>query len=354
MARTKWFLPAVFSLMSLLAFGQAGQNQQRSRGLDEFVIRGKVVIPNSRAAERVEVRLEKSALQVIQTTYTDSIGNFDFRSVPPGAYVISINLDGYEPVRQTVEVFGSLGNPLVTIVLSKPAFDTRPQATGLDADDPDTVDISQMKDALPKRAVQDYEKALEEKQKGRIDSAVKLLEEAIQVAPTFFHAHNNLGILYQSMKRYADAEREYKRSHELNPKVDRPLVNLGSVYIEQSGLEKGDREAAGKLLDRALDALEEAVKLNPRSTSGYFLLGQANYKSNFLEEAETAFKKAYDLDSQRMGVALLMLANIHVKQQKWDDVVNNLDTYLKENPKATDRATVEEMRARIAAQRAQK
>jgi hypothetical protein len=118
MARTKWFLPAVFSLMSLLAFGQAGQNQQRSRGLDEFVIRGKVVIPNSRAADRVEVRLEKSALQVIQTTYTDSIGNFDFRSVPPGAYVISINVDGYEPVRQTVEVFGSLGNPLVTIVLS--------------------------------------------------------------------------------------------------------------------------------------------------------------------------------------------------------------------------------------------
>jgi tetratricopeptide (TPR) repeat protein len=354
MARTRWFLPGVFSLMSLLAFGQAGQNQQRNRGLDEFVIRGKVVIPNSRAADRVEVRLEKSALQVIQTTYTDSIGNFDFRSVPPGAYVISITLDDYEPVRQTVEVFSGLGNALITIVLSKPAFDTRPRTTGLDADDPDTVDISQMKDALPKRAVQDYEKALEEKQKGRVESAVKLLEEAIQVAPNFFHAHNNLGILYQSLKRYADAEREYKRSHELNPKVDRPLVNLGSLYIDQSGLEQGDREAAGRLLDHALDALEEAVKLNPRSTSGYFLLGQANYKSNFLEEAETAFKKAYALDSQRMGVALLMLSNIHVKQQKWDDVLNDLDTYLKENPKATDRATVEEMRARIATQRAQK
>jgi hypothetical protein len=34
--------------------------------------------------------------------------------------------------------------------------------------------------------------------------------------------------------------------------------------------------------------------------------------------------------------------------------VNNLDTYLKENPKATDRAAVEEMRTRISAQRAQK
>src|SRR5207253_2587978 len=212
--------------------------------------------------------------------------------------------------------------------------------------DPDVVDISQMKENLTKKAVQNYEKAIDEKQKGKLDSAVKLLEEAILIAPNFFHAHNNLGILYQSLKRYPDAEKEFKRSHELSAKTERPLVNLGSLYIEKSNLQKADEQAAGKLLDQALDALEEAVKLNPRSGLAYFLLGQANYKSSFLEEAEIAFKKAQELDP-KLTTARLMLANVYVKEEKWQDVLDTLDAYLKENPKAADRANVEQMRESI-------
>jgi tetratricopeptide (TPR) repeat protein len=149
------------------------------------------------------------------------------------------------------------------------------------------------------------------------------------------------------MKRLTDAEREYKRSHQLSAKNERPLINLGGLYIEQSKLQTSDQDARGKLLDQAMDALEEAVKLNPRSAVGYFLLGEANYRSDFLEEAEAAFKKAHDLDPH-LSATQLMLANIYVKLQKWEEVVQNLDEYLKENPKAADRASVEDMRARIA------
>jgi tetratricopeptide (TPR) repeat protein len=340
------FFLAVFFLAAPFLCAQAPPNQQRNR-VDDYNIRGKVVIPNQRESDqRIEVRLEKSALQVIQTTYTDSAGNFDFRNLAPGSYYVSVTLDGYEPVHQIVEVFNTFGNSSVTVFLSKPAVEFRERPTGLDADDPDIVDVSQMKDSLPKKAVQDYEKAGEEKQKGRIESAIKLLEDAIHLAPTFFHAHNNLGILYQSLKRYPDAEKEFQRSHELNAKTERPLVNLGSLYIEQSNAQKADEAASGKLLDQALDALEAAVKLNPRSAVGYFLLGQANYKSEFFAEAETAFKKARELDP-KIAAARLMLANVYVKQQKWEDVIDNLDAYLKENPKAADRANVEQMRASI-------
>ena len=347
MLRKALLFLAVFVPASSLLFGQTTPNQQRNR-VEDYSIRGKVVIANHRDAdERIEVRLEKSALQVIQTAYTDSAGNFDFRNLAPGSYYVSVSLEGYEPVHQIVEIFNSFGNASITVFLNKPAVEFRERPFGLDAEDPDVVDISQMRDSLPKKAVQDYEKAIDEKQKGRLDSAVKLLEEAIQIAPNFFHAHNNLGIIYQALKRYPDAEKEFKRSRQLNAKTERPLVNLGSLYIEQSNLKKTDEEAAGKLLDQALDALEEAVKLNPRSAPGHFLLGQANYKSDFLEEAERAFKKAHDLDPH-LSVARLMLANIYVKLQKWGDVIENLDAYLKENPKAADRASVEEMRARIA------
>jgi tetratricopeptide (TPR) repeat protein len=227
---------AVFFLAASFVCAQTPPNQQRNR-VDDYAIRGKIVIPNQRESDqRIEVKLEKSALQVIQTTYSDSAGNFDFRNLAPGSYYVAVTLEGYEPVHQIVEIFNSFGNASVTVFLTKPAIELRERLTGLDAADPDVVDISQMKDNLPKKAVQDYEKALDEKQKGKIDSAIKLLEEAVQLAPAFFHAHNNLGILYQSLKRYAEAEKEFKRSHELNAKTERPLVNLGSLYIEQCNL----------------------------------------------------------------------------------------------------------------------
>src|SRR5204863_8742696 len=188
--------------------------------------------------------------------------------------------------------------------------------------------------------------AIEEKKRGKLENAIKLLENAVRLAPNFYHAHNNLGMLYQTLKRYPEAETEYKRCRELNAKSERPLVNLGGLYIEEAELQKENAELTGQILDQALDALEAAVKLNPRSAPAYFLLGSANYKSSFLEEAEAAFKKAHDLDPNLSRIHLL-LANIYVKQAKWQAVVSNIDDYLKENPKAPDRASIEEMRAKI-------
>jgi Flp pilus assembly protein TadD len=337
---------SAFLSVTISVFAQNSIPVQQRNRIDDLAIRGKLLTASgSDANQRIEVRLEKSTAQVIQTAYTDSAGGFEFRGLAPGSYYISVTLDGYEPIHQQVDVFNSFGNAGVTIFLNKSAGD-RSRLTGLDAEDPDVIDVSQMKENLPKKAVQDYEKALDEKKKGKLESALKLLEEAIRLAPNFYRAHNNLGIIYQSLKRYPDAEKEYKRSRELNAKSERPLVNLGSLYIEQADLQKDNADSAGQILDQALDALEAAVKMNPRSAPAYYLLGSANYRSSFLEEAEAAFKKAHDLD-QNLSRVHLLLANIYVRQHKWQDVIDSIDAYLKENPKAADRAAVEDMRAKI-------
>jgi len=346
MARKAIVLSAVL-LFTISAFAQGQVPQQQRNRLDDLAIRGKLIISNSREAdERVEVRLEKTTMQVIQTTYTDSAGGFEFRGLAPGSYFISINVEGYEPVHQQVEIFNSFGNSSVNIFLSKATGGAQSRVSGLDAEDRDVIDVSQMKENLPKKAVQDYEKALDEKKRGKFEIAIKLLEDAIKLAPNFYHAHNNLGLLYQSLKRYPDAEKEYKRSRELNAKNETPLVNLGNLYIEEADSQKENAELTGQLLDQALDALEVAIKVNPRSAPAFYLLGSANYKSSFLEEAEAAYKKAHDLDPSLSRVHLL-LANIYVRQRKWQDVVSNIDDYLKENPRAPDRAAIEEMRAKI-------
>jgi tetratricopeptide (TPR) repeat protein len=332
--------------LNALAFGQFGQQRQRV----EYSIRGKLMLDTGQDVEqRIEVRLEGSTSQLITSTYTDSIGNFEFRNIQPGAYYIAVNGDGYQPTRQQVEVFGTGGGVTNVTMFVERASSDRPGARrAVDAADPDIIDVSQLKENFPKKAVQNYDKATEEIKKGRDANAIKLLEEAVQIAPKFFRAHIDLGLLYQKAKRFEDAERLYKRSQEISPKNVQPLVNLGSLYIQESDVhQKEGREVVGKYLDQALDTLETAVKMNPNSSVAYYYLGSANFKSQFLEEAEAAFKKVEQLDPE-MSLSRLMLANVYAMMNRLDDAVRYLDLFLKENPKAENRAALEDLRARLA------
>ena len=259
-----------------------------------------------------------------------------------------MNGDGFEPVRQLVEVFGTGGGVTnVNVFLERMVGGARGPSKAIDAADPDIIDVTQLKENFPKKAVQNYDKASDEAKKGREANAIKLLEEAVQIAPTFFRAHFDLGLLYQKARRFQEAEREYKRSRELVPKNVQPLINLGSLYIQEAeARQKDGREVFGNLLDQALDALEAAVKMNPRSAIAYYYLGSANFKSLFLEEAEAAFRKAEELDPN-MSIARLMLGNVYANMNRLDDAVKYIDVYLQENPKTENRAAVEDLRGRI-------
>jgi len=143
---------SAFLLFTFSGFGQ-GLAQQRNRGAD-LTIRGKVIVGNSRDADqRVEVRLEKATMQAIQTTYTDGAGSFEFRSLAPGCSFMSVAADGYESARPQVEVFNNFGASNATVFISKSAADPGARLSGLDAEDRDVIDISQMKENLPKKAV---------------------------------------------------------------------------------------------------------------------------------------------------------------------------------------------------------
>jgi outer membrane protein assembly factor BamD (BamD/ComL family) len=48
-----------------------------------------------------------------------------------------------------------------------------------------------------------------------------------------------------------------------------------------------------------------------------------------------------------MSLARLMLANVYAMMNKLNDAVHYLDVYLQENPRAENRAAVEELRARL-------
>ena len=209
------------------------------------------------------------------------------------------------------------------------------------------IDVSEMQREYPKKAIEEYQKALQDSRKGDTEKAMKRLQEALKLAPDFYHAHNNLGVIYQKLGQYREAEKEYQTARELSPTSQQPLVNLGSLFIQEADSREADgRRVVGQLLDAAMDLLDEAIRMRPLSVMAHYYLGAANYKSGFYKEAEASLNRAHELDP-RMGMIRLMLANVFMKQSKWEDVLEQLNAYLKENPKASDRAAIDQMRATI-------
>ncbi len=311
------------------------------------VIRGQIIVPQAHASDRILVLLQKSDGPQVGRIYSDTLGNYEFRGLVAGTYTLIVNVEGYEEVRQTIGVGGNgiFAVQIVNIPLNEKQTLITVKPEGGAADD--IVDLNELGRNHPKKALQDYDKALEEIHKGNNAKAIDILTGVVRLAPDFYSAHNTLGTLYQKAGRFRDAETEYRAAHNLNARVSDPLVNLGSMFIDEAAARSGEGAAVvGKILDDALDILEEALKIK-RSATAYYFLGTAYYKSMFYEEAEENLKQALQMDGHLPGTRL-MLANLYMKEQKWQTAMEQFDAYLIENPRATDRAQIEETRSKVA------
>jgi Tfp pilus assembly protein PilF len=325
-------------ILLALSLVQAAGNQGNGS------IRGQIIVPTAHASERLLVQLQKSDGPSVGRVYSDPEGNYQFSGLPPGTYIILVNVEGYDDVRVEVAIGrGIFGSQTVNIPLRETEKLVAVKAPG--ASD-DVIDVAELGRKYPHKAVQDYEKAIDQIHKGNQQKAIEILAEVLKLAPDFYSAHNTMGTLYQKSSRFHDAEEEYRRARELNPRSSVPLVNLGSLFIDEAADQAGDKEAVGKTLDGALDILEESLKID-RSATAYYFLGVANYRSSFYEEAEDNLRRALALDAH-MPAGRLMLANVYIKQRNWRSALDALDTYLIENPKGADRPQVEETRAQVA------
>jgi Tfp pilus assembly protein PilF len=309
-------------------------------------IRGQIVIPLVSASERIPVTIQRADGPLIGRIFTDTLGNFEARGVPAGSYEVIVNVEGFEEVRQGVAVgAGNFNTVVLNITLREKEKVIVVKPDGGAADD--IVDINELGRKYPRKAIQDYEKAREEMRKGNTSKAIELLQSVVKLAPDYYTAHNTLGTLYQKAGRMNEAETEYRKARELNPRNAEPLVNLGSLFIDQAAARVPEgKEIVGKILDDALDILEASLKIQ-RTPMGYYFLGTAYYKSDFYEEAEDNLQHAMEMDP-KLAAGHLMLANLYIKQKKWPDALTHLDAYLNENPKASDRLEIQDTRSKVA------
>src|SRR5262245_28001417 len=92
-----------------LAQGGANNPNSSARGASH-TIRGKIFMPSGSPPEqRLRIVLELNTGGIVNEVFSDSVGNFEFRSLPNGTYKIVAPSDGhvYETAQETIDVQGN-------------------------------------------------------------------------------------------------------------------------------------------------------------------------------------------------------------------------------------------------------
>lgn len=255
----------------------------------------------------------------MQATYTDAEGGFSFYELIDNPYRVVIQEEGYEPVSHLVVVRSDVTpTTFVTIILrpltKDPSESSPPEAVG--GGNPHIVSAQSYRKDFPRKAVKEFEAGRKQAERGKIDRAVKHYHKAIEIAPDFYPAHNNLGAIHLSRKEFEKAEQAFRECIRLNDADANAYFNLGNVYL----LTERYREAD--------DVLRKGLMREPLSPLGHHLLGTVQVRQQQLVPGEQSLLKARQLDGQ-MPAVRLELISLYLAQQRREDAMREIREFIK-------------------------
>lgn len=257
----------------------------------------------------------------IGSVYADNQGKFGFYSLLGGMYYVVIQDPDYEAVSRQVDVDPTITQQTYIQVVLTPVQHTESDngSAAAPSSNPNVVDLSQYTKRFPKKAVKEYQKGVEAEKKGDAKGATEHLQKAMQTAPDFYPAHNELGRVYMGQSNFAGAEEQFQQAIKLNQTDPEAHLNLGNVYL------------LTRHYQQALESVQGGLQRNPQSALGKFLLGSVYERLGKMREAQQALQEALQLDS-RMVKAHLELVNVYLADKNQPEAIAQLKQFLKAAP----------------------
>lgn len=275
-------------------------------------------------------RFAMATIQGVSTSYSANQpvywdGKFKFKKLDPGSYVVVVYVPRIGEFRQTYSVgpgtADSKGRVKVLIRVT-PSHASRLY----EPKDRFTVDIKKLN--IPEKARKEFESARKKLAKGEKAEGIRHLEKAVEIAPQFAAAWNNLGTVAYAEKDYLKAEACFRESLKQDPQAYEPLVNLGGVLLN---------------LQRYDDALKfnlEAVLKRPKDALANAQLGLNYYYLQELDRAIQYLSEARRLDPGHFSKPQLTLSEIFLKRRQPRAAAAELENYLKHHPDDPSRAQI--------------
>jgi tetratricopeptide (TPR) repeat protein len=325
-------------------------NAQSGGGVDNIgtggrhSISGRLVFPSGQRADlRLKVRLESPG-QGDMTVLSDVNGNFSFTSLVAGNYYVTVEGgDYFETVREQVYIEPANLNPRTmtqgVVPVSRPVtlqVYLQPKQTEAQAK-PSVLNAALAN--VPKPAVELFDKGLGLARAGETDKAIDQLKRAVELYPNFGLALNELGVQYMKKGEYDKASEALAKVVQLSPGAPEPILNYGIALFNQ------------KKLPEAEVQLRTAVKKNDHSFAAHHYLGMTLIGRKSYGDAETELRRAIELGGPRAGLAHYYLGGDYWQTGKLQQAADELETYLKLEPKAPQadkiRGTIKELRAKL-------
>jgi Flp pilus assembly protein TadD len=312
------------SLLVLLAASQL----QLASGQTQYRIEGVVYGPDSRPLPNILVSLQNSSRAQIAQEITNSDGRYQFSGIVAGTYYLIVKpaQDQFHPVLQQLELMDtSRGGSSMSS--ERVDFTLRTSARRVESPSAGTVFAQN----VPPDAEREYLLAMKSSGKGDKEDALQHLAKAIEVFPTYFLALQQRGLLYVELAKQKEAIEALTTAIKINPKSAEAHLGLGMAYVSLDQLQN------------AVAELNISRSLDPRLFRTYLYLGMAYIGIDNLEAAEQALKQAHTLAGPADGRAVhLYLASIYDKRKQYQKAIDELETYLRDSPKATNAPKIRE------------
>lgn len=266
--------------------------------------------------------------------FTKSNGEFEFLDLKPGSYNIIAEVDGYQPIRERIDVRGSSKDGL-TIYLRKPA-----EAKA----NPLSPTVSAHFLALPQKAQEAYQKGIQRLyEKKDLPGSLELFQRAIKEAPDCYEAYREVGVIHAHLKQFADAESAFRKSIELSHESF-VQANIGLAEVLSNTGRYGEAEPVAKT----------AVGLQPDMWEALMELAHAQVGLGKWDAAEKNALAARKLNASAAPLHLV-LANIHIHKADYQSATEDLETYLRIQPDGPSsekaRSTLDQVRKTLANQK---
>ena len=236
----------------------------------------------------VELQGTGSSLPALRTQVA-SDGTFRFHQVEPGTYRAVVRTESGQILQQK---FLTLGPDLAPVVIElQPRKEERPPSG--------RVSVAELLHPVPKQAPKKAIKAVVRAWRlsvaGQHQKAVNELEMALQIAPDYASAHNDLAIQYLILGRSQEALEHFQTATRIAPGMQVAYRNLAWVLCGFGRYAEAEQAARSAL---AIDATDGRA---------HFVLGELLAKLGRREDAVRELKVA----TASVPIALLRLAQLY-------------------------------------------
>ncbi len=254
------------------------------------------------------------------STTADGKGNFRFKKIDPGQYTVIVAVPGRGTVRRTVNVSAAKADQKRRVHVTIPF---QPSTESIEA--AATVSLGEL--TVPPKAEREYEKAQKRLNRRDVEGAIRHLEKAVEIAPHYTAAWNNLGTIAYQSGRYEDAEKYFRSALEHEPGAYSPVVNLGGTLLSLNRFEE------------ALEYNEYAVKMRPDEALPNSQLGMNHHYLGDDDNALEYLTKAKEIDPNHFSHPQLLLAKIYIRRGDSPAAAAELNDFLDRHPNSQNADT---------------